>query len=862
MVDGNTELLGYGMQPLLNLPCPDRDELLHAVDSALLTAAYTPEGALLAVSDKFLAVLGWSAEDMAGKRLKEFFVPRHGKRMAGRIDRAMRAGTVFSQRVEWKTASGGSVWLESAFVPIVDQAGGLLRIVQVASDVTRHALVERRKLEVYQRLSQVADKTSSAVVITDGDFQVQFVNAGFCRMFGYARREMFGKRPTLVFGPEEERILGQLRGAMGRTLSLRVEEIAYGKNGKRVWVALLCNAIHDHDGRVLQHVFVFTDITDTKIHEHLQQTALEALARDMSASDALTLICRDVEGLLDGVGAAVWEVDDGTLSLLAFPAKPRGVGIARNLPVRPGEGPVCDSLYCEDSVAVQDLARSSYSRDAKGLYAGLGVAASLSRAIRLADGRAVGAVSLYYSEPCEPGALHGRVCDILARTCAHVMEWWENRTLVREQALSNPVTGLPNLHALLSDSRLEGLERFAVLCVNIDHFNRINTMWGYRAGNEMLKIIAARLFEVSDGRAVLGHLFGDEFVLIAPECDTNCVLDIGKRVQAAFAAPCAVNGSEVLIRTRIGISRAPDDGSELGRLISFASETVRRVKERGGARLQLYKKNADSAANMSFSLEALLHKAIMSESLEVHYQPQICLRTGRVHGLEALCRWRDKRTGLVEPGVFIPLAEETGLIDHLSAWLLRKVCLQIREWRDRNIAVPPVSVNLSPANFRDAGLPDRVLGWLRENRLDPEDIILELTESTLLDDDPVTLETVRTLQRLGMRLSMDDFGTGYSSLGYLRMLPFYEMKLDQSFVRDLDVNELSQRLSKAVIRIGESLNLCVVAEGVETEAQCRMLKYQHYHAAQGYFFARPMPPCDYEGWLAAWDQEAFTIAYL
>jgi EAL domain-containing protein (putative c-di-GMP-specific phosphodiesterase class I) len=255
----------------------------------------------------------------------------------------------------------------------------------------------------------------------------------------------------------------------------------------------------------------------------------------------------------------------------------------------------------------------------------------------------------------------------------------------------------------------------------------------------------------------------------------------------------------------------------------------------------------------SLSLESRLLRAIEQETLQIHYQPQASLQNGEICGLEALCRWRESDLGDISPAQFIPLAEEVGLIGRLSALVVRNACRQLGEWRRRGVSVPAVSVNLSALDFRNAELPDFILNCLNEQALSPADLTVELTETALLDGSPSTVDTLRRVQRMGITLSLDDFGTGHSSLSYLRDLPIEKMKIDRSFVRDLHENELSLRLSKAIIRIGESLGLHVVAEGVENKAQLSLLMGQHYHAVQGYLLAKPMPAGELEDWLAQWE---------
>jgi EAL domain-containing protein (putative c-di-GMP-specific phosphodiesterase class I) len=277
------------------------------------------------------------------------------------------------------------------------------------------------------------------------------------------------------------------------------------------------------------------------------------------------------------------------------------------------------------------------------------------------------------------------------------------------------------------------------------------------------------------------------------------------------------------------------------------------MRNTGRGQIRFYSGTADKNTVNAVSMESRLQKAIEQETLQLFYQPQASLSDGEICGMEALCRWREEDLGDISPTQFIPLAEEVGLIGRLSALVVRNACRQLGEWRRRGIAAPAVSVNLSALDFRNAELPEFILRCLEEQSLCPSDLIVELTETALLDGNPSTVDTLLKFRNLGITLSLDDFGTGHSSLSYLRDLPIKRIKIDRSFVRDLHENELSLRLSKAIIRIGESLGLHVIAEGVENKAQLDLLKAQHYHAVQGYLLAKPMPAGEFENWLETWE---------
>jgi EAL domain-containing protein (putative c-di-GMP-specific phosphodiesterase class I) len=252
-------------------------------------------------------------------------------------------------------------------------------------------------------------------------------------------------------------------------------------------------------------------------------------------------------------------------------------------------------------------------------------------------------------------------------------------------------------------------------------------------------------------------------------------------------------------------------------------------------------------------LERDLRHALFNHELHLHYQPQIDLVTGELYGIEALARWTHPELGEISPERFISIAEESGLITEFGYWVIQEACRQLTEWRMKGLNVPSVSVNLSPTSFHCIKLPNTLAEILRLHGLQPRDLTIELTENVLLDSHPCTTKIIHDIHHLGVQLSMDDFGTGYSSLSYLRRLPISEFKLDRSFVADLEYDEVAQALSQAILSIAKTLKLTIIAEGVETQEQYRILHQQGYSVAQGYLFARPLSAAAFETWLDEWD---------
>ena len=828
---------------------------MDATDRALIMAEYSPHGAFTGINENFLITLGYSERELIGKQVYDMFALSSQEECTPQsIWDSIRSGHTHTQLCRWTSEDGAPVCLETSFTPVFSPDGEIQKVIQLAFDVTSRVAADQEYNDELRRRALIADTTGNAVAMTDNTNKTIYVNAGFVAMFGYTERELRRRSPTCVFGPAEKSMLSRIkRGASSRT-SCHTEEVAFCKNGRRLWVSFLANPVFDAQGKLTHIVHVFTDITDTKLDALLQQKMLEAMSHDVPAADVLSLVCREVERILPDVHVAILKKDIlGHQYLFASPGLPP-YGMKRGESLPPGRG--TDSGA---AVTVYDIGTSTLDDDAKAHFSAVGIRACMAKAVLSGAGRVLGTVAFCYYEHCEPDALQQRLADTMTRLCAIVLEREEARAAMRMLTFYDPVTCLPNRDLLLAgaEQAISTISPhfempFAVLCINVDRFNRINISCGYEAGNEALKTVAKRLAEIKGAEDIVGHMTADEFVMFAANCDAERALHLARRIQSALSAPCRVKDVNITLSATIGISLYPDNGRNVEHLVAHAGAAMLLGKRHGQGQLRFFSEELNTRTSDSLSLESRLCEAIEYGKLHVHYQPQINMQTGQLYGVEALCRWSDSGFGDISPARFIPLAEEAGLIAHLSDWVLRETCRQLGLWRAEGLFVPTISINLSASNFHDIRLPDTILACLAEYGLEPGDLMLELTESVLLDNDPVTMTTIRKAHQLGLLLSLDDFGTGYSSLSYLRHLPISEIKLDQSFVRDLHNNEVSQRLSQAVMHIAESLNLAVLAEGIENHRQFSILKQQRYHAAQGYLVSKPLPPQEFSTWLKNW----------
>ena len=416
------------------------------------------------------------------------------------------------------------------------------------------------------------------------------------------------------------------------------------------------------------------------------------------------------------------------------------------------------------------------------------------------------------------------------------------------QAHHDPLTGLPNrmlfearLHAALEDARLDK-RMGAVLFIDLDRFKHINDSLGHPVGDQLLKSIATRLKSHLRDIDTVARLGGDEFIILLPglQQDDDAEL-VANKLLDCFSLPFQFDEQELFISASIGISRYPDDGDDVATLVKNADAAMYRSKARGRNRVELYTRDLTFQATERMALERELRRAIELEQLQLYYQPKRSLSSNRLIGAEALLRWHHPVFGEIPPDRFIPLAEETGLIISLGDWVLRQACWQMQQWLEQHAPFGPLSVNLTGVQLRQPHLLARISSLLEDHNLAPALLQLEITESFIMNQAEEALRLLHQLKSLGIQLAIDDFGTGYSSLSYLKRLPVDTLKIDQSFVRGLPGDGNDVAIVRAIIALGRSMQLTVIAEGVETTAQELFLAAEGCEQIQGFVISRPIP---------------------
>jgi diguanylate cyclase (GGDEF)-like protein len=387
-----------------------------------------------------------------------------------------------------------------------------------------------------------------------------------------------------------------------------------------------------------------------------------------------------------------------------------------------------------------------------------------------------------------------------------------------------------------------GGQSFALILLDLDNFKAVNDSLGHHVGDQLLIGVAGRLMGAVRQSDLVARLGGDEFVILLPDIDAPAdAAHVADKILAALAAPCRIEGHELRTSPSIGICLYPSDATDSLDLLQKADAAMYHAKSNGRNQYQFFKEEYQQAAVRRLALEADLRKAIERKEFQLHYQPQFDLRRGRVIGVEALIRWRHPERGLVSPLDFIPIAEETGLILPIGDWVLEEACRQLADWRSRDIDGLSVSVNLTASQFLDPALPERIRELLDRHALRPDMLALEVTESMSMASPEQTIASMRELVARGLSLSIDDFGTGYSSLAYLKLFPVRTLKIDRSFVKDIETDQSDADICDVTVLLAHKLGLDVVAEGVETEAQLKYLLSIGCEKLQGYLISKPLP---------------------
>ena len=679
------------------------------------------------------------------------------------------------------------------------------------------ALEEIEKLSLYEELLESMERVVYHLNLVSGSFE--YISGAASSLFGLdpervrdSGMELVGKH--MVPGDYEaamERIAEAAAANPGQRVTLGVHYRLIGADGKLRHCYDSMTVRVAPDGTPLAVYGVAVDVSDY-LHVELAMHEKEAQFRaTMEVAQVGIFLLQD---------ALFRYVNPFLLQLFGY-SEEEVVGIL---------GPL-DLIVAEDQGMVWEQMRLREAGEQGQPYevTGLRKDGSTFPAVIL------GSPSVYDGRPASVGTVQ----DVSAQKQA------EQR--VRELADFDPLTGLPNRRLLrdrctqlLAAAERDGTE-MALVFIDLDHFKRVNDSLGHSVGDDLLCAVAQRLSGTVRKVDTLARLGGDEFIIALPGGHASAAADVASRMLDVCAAPFLVAGHELTVTPSLGISLYPVDGTDFEALLRNADAAMYKAKEAGRNAFRFYSSEMNVATLKHLLMESGLRRGLGAHEFVLHYQPLVQVESGAIVGVEALIRWQNPELGLIGPDQFIHVAEDIGLIIPIGEWVLREACRQVRAWQDSGLPPLMVAVNVSPVQFRQAGFVETVAGVLAATELEARFLELELTERTVMHDAEQTLGTLRTLNRMGVELALDDFGTGYSSLAYLKRFPVGKLKIDRSFVRDLEGNSDDRAIASTILSMGHSLRLKVLAEGVETAEQYAILRDMGCELVQGYHFSRPLP---------------------
>ncbi len=672
----------------------------------------------------------------------------------------------------------------------------------------------------------------------DADGRIVAVNDLFVDNSGFERAQLLGLALSEICMPATG-IAPWVPGA-----EVWNGEIAIaGRGGLRQWYRTIV-PIFDAGGAVERYICIDIDISERKEFERAivenarRQTLIADLGRKALAANDLDELLQDaVHTAARGLGttcAALFEVRGHQLLLRAGAgrlAQARGLQLV--CPAQPLDG---------DGAPLR-----AWFRPLGALH---GLDAGLDTGIVCED-RVFGVIGVYADGARAFGEDDVNFLTRIAHILATAVERQDARDRLTWLAQYDSLTNLPNRRRL-STSLEEAIgraaqsgQRTAVMFVDLDRFKNVNDMLGHGVGDQLLVQAAKRLEACAGPADVVARLGGDEFALVLPSVVGNAdAASVAERVVEALAQPFYLEGQPLFVSASVGIATYPEDGGDAETLLKNADTAMYGAKNNGRNNYQFYAAAMHESTAQRLQLESQLRQALERGEFLLHYQPKLDLAAGSISGFEALLRWNHPQRGLVPPLEFIPILEETGLIIQVGEWVIEEVCRQLREWEAQGMALAPMAINLSARQLQQDDLVGAVERIVRAAGIDPTLLEFELTESMLMTNPEAAVETLSRIKALGMRLSVDDFGTGYSSLAYLKRFPLDALKIDRTFVRDLPGDSDDAAITKAVILLAHSLNLKVVAEGVENVEQIRELEKYDCDEIQGYYIGRPVPGAD------------------
>ncbi|WP_136417715.1 EAL domain-containing protein [Herbaspirillum sp. ST 5-3] len=691
----------------------------------------------------------------------------------------------------------------------------------------------------------------------DENFRYTMLSEGVRRVGGIAPEYVIGKRRQDLL-TELSSMDSALRETHAQTLNahqpfFNMEYKVRASDGRWHWHSVSGEPVFDEDGVFKGYRGTGKEITERKQAEALhvgQARVLEMIATGAPLCDVLASLVLMIESQAEDMRGFIMLLDeDGVhVRMGAAPSLPESYSASlEGLAIGPQVGSCGTAMYRRERVIVTDIENDPLWKDYCALALSHGLRACWSTPIVSQNGTVLGAFGMYYPVVSEPAPAELRLADIAARIAGIAIERKQAEERISYMAHHDALTGLPN-RALLQDRLKQSVvqvqrtgKSVAVMFIDLDYFKHINDSLGHQIGDQLLQMVAERLQACLRKGDSLARLGGDEFLLILPDTENDhAAAVVAQKILDELKTDFHVGVHELHVSASIGISLYPTDGEDADGLMRAADTAMYHAKAKGRGNYQFYTESLNAAVQHRLIIANQLRQAIARGEFSLAFQPQVDMERGVICSAEALLRWHQPERGTIPPIEFIPIAEETGLIQPIGEWVLREACAQLRRWRDAGCVDLGIAVNLSARQLLQPGFADMVARALEESGVPPTALELEITESMLMQPSEENLAPLTLLSDMGVQLWVDDFGTGYSSLSYLKRFPIDALKIDQSFVRGIGHGQNDSAIISAIIAMARSLNLNVIAEGVETAEQAAFLRANQCVLAQGYYYSKPV----------------------
>lgn len=751
------------------------------------------------------------------------------------LQQVLADDTVHETRLRWRHIDGSWRW-HSLRVKVLSRLpdGKVRQIIGVVRDIHEQTVATQQLRTSEQRYRLLAENISDVIWATDTSFRLDYISPSVTRMLGYRPEELIEVGfSQVVAGPSYNRFISSVLRELAPRLdspekAQRLRAEGYHRqttvdcikaDGHKCPTEVRLSLMWDGEGRFLGILGIARDITEQRRTENrlrMAATVFENTTGAILVMDPAGYVVQVNENFIQITGYAAEQIIDQTPEMLAWRVQE-------------------EQFYPE----VLDILRK------QGRWEG-------EIGMRRKNGEKFPSWAGITAVQDNEGDLVSYVCFFV-----DISERKANEARIETLAYYDALTGLPN-RTLFQDrirTALQLAERrdewVVVLFLDLDRFKPINDTLGHAAGDQMLREVARRLSDCVRDSDTVARMGGDEFTILLTGQENRekamaAAIHVAEKVLAVLAPAFVLQEREFFISASIGLALYPQDGVEPNALLKNADTAMYHAKSIGKDTFQFYQAEMNARALERVSLESDLRHALQDDLLELYYQPQFDCVSGRLTGAEALLRWTHPERGAISPAVFVPIAEEIGLIGALGDWVMDQACRQMAVWRDADCPLPRLSINLSARQFTDGHLESQVGEVLGRYRLEPSTIELELTESVLLQDVEETMQTLSALKALGVAIAVDDFGTGYSSLNYLKDFPIDTLKIDRSFIQAMHDASRDTLLAQAIVAMGRSLQLRVIAEGVETREQLSLLVGFQCDEAQGFLLGRPMPAKDLE----------------